>query len=550
MPIDRLVDRSRKQAVWLRTEPSADAASAFTRRGFTVSTLSDEELEQPADLQGIGVVVLPQSRDKALQITRDLERHAERLLDYDCRVIVQPAPVEVVEPAGGLEPPPDLRSIITNYLEQQRLPMAGLLLTDKTGKKHRRRKVRKDDPPPHIRLMSDSDSWDDIANYVVEHPSGNAPALPQHLEVRVADEFGQAAVLEPNKDILVRRAFSNCAEIHLVRMAEGRSGVGVYRAFPKVARSLLKSRWLLPYFIKIGKRKKIFAEYENYVDAVEGYVPFHLGPHLVQDRCCLGAKDEIIVGDWVEESESLRDCARNGRAATAIACLFDRTLHGWYRNAETIDKSVAAVLAPRLPWRRIRGERYRRAKELGATKTLGELRQLLRCCNSLGVVVSPIHGDLHASNVRVRATDAIVIDFFAHDGAPILYDFASLEASLLVEGFSDDLDADTARWMRSIQPLYTTPLNMAPPLADPHDSHSWFYACVRQIRHHAQRGEISDGQYAACLAVALLVKVHKDMALSNAEGSRRAAAYVFAERILTGTFGKSTSAQSQPEAAA
>jgi len=390
--------------------------------------------------------------------------------------------------------------------------------------------------------MREKDAWEDIANYVFEHPAGNAPALREQLTVTLSNaRTGGPVYVSESEEILIRRSFWDCKSVQLLQIDEGNSGVRVYQAYPMVGLNLLKGKWLLPHFVKIGQRRKIFSEYENYVDAVHGYVPFHLGPHLVPERCCLGAKDGIIVGDWIEESESLRDCARSGRAAAAIACLFDRTLHGWYRSAEAEYVSVAKMLRARFPtW--IGAKRWQRAQELGATRELGKLHRLFRRCNGKPILVGPIHGDLHASNVRVRATDAIVIDFYSHDGAPLLYDFACLEASLLVEGFDESL-TDTDSWLASVESLYQGAPDMAPPHADPCAPSCWFHSCVRQIRHHAQRVEKVKGQYAGCLALALLVKATKDLDVREPESSRRAAAYLFAERILSGAFDNSDSAK-------
>jgi len=178
---------------------------------------------------------------------------------------------------------------------------------------------------------------------------------------------------------------------------------------------------------------------------------------------------------------------------------------------------------------------------LGATQGLSELRSLFERCKSQPVLVGQIHGDLHAANVRVRVTDAIVIDFYAHrDDFPLLYDAACLEASLLVEGFADD-DRDIPAWLLSLAPLYKKSLldgTLAYP--NPKDRSCWFHACVRQIRRYALQWECGEGQYAATLAVALLTKAVKDNDASEPEASRRAAAYVLAESVLQETFGEPT----------
>ena len=136
------------------------------------------------------------------------------------------------------------------------------------------------------------------------------------------------------------------------------------------------------------------------------------------------------------------------------------------------------------------------------------------------------------------ATDAVVIDFFAHrTNHPLLCDAATLEASLLVEGFSGD-NRDAKEWMRSLDSLYDhSPLDYGVTQANPKNRSFWFHACVQQIRRYARQWECGQHQYAAALALALLIKAKKDANAAEPEASRRAAAYVFAERILVLNFG-------------
>jgi hypothetical protein len=316
------------------------------------------------------------------------------------------------------------------------------------------------------------------------------------------------------------------------------SVVSVYCAYNDLMAPNLGNlgQWPLPFFVKIGSRKKILIEYQNYVDNVAPYVPFHLGPHLVADRCCLGAYEGVIVGDFVEESESLLHCAQDGRAASAIACLFDRTLRGWYRGSHLEERPFCEILKRHFP-RKISRDRFARACQLGARRDLKELRGLFECCKSTPVIVGPIHGDLHAANVRVRATDAIVIDFYGHREDPLVYDAACLEASLLVDGFPSVRKSKIKNWLQSISTLYDhVPLQGVLKQANPKNQSAWFHSCVRQIRLYARQMEYGPPQYAAALAVALLTKATKDPEVSEPEASRRAAAYVLAERVLSLTF--------------
>jgi len=517
MSIDTLQLRGRKQVAWLRAKPPDDARRALEEREFVVTTCTDEELRDGVYLAGLATVVFAQDPTKLYQVSRDLQAHSKRLLDYDCRIVVRPA--ETDKSSGT--------PLVAKVVAKLRLPTAGLN-GDETILP----------PLPHVQVYQSGVPWSVIANFIADHRPGKAPN--QSLRIQAS------APLQPDCDLLLRRAFADCAEIHLVPLDGGRSGASVYRAYAELAGGEL-GRWPLPYFVKFGNREKIFAEYENYRARVDPYVPFHLGPHLIDTRCCLGADKGIIVGDYVDESESLRDCARDGRGAQAIACLFDRTLHGWYRDATKEPTAIAKLLS--FP-RSLPSARFAMAQKLGATRHLTELRQLFNRCHSQPTMWGPVHGDLHAANVRVRATDAIVIDFLSHRQAPLVYDAACLEASLLVDGFSDEDTADfetTRNWMNSLSTLYTsTPLDLAPSHTNPKYRCSWFYLCVRQVRLYARRMECGTDQYAAALAVALIQKACKDPRAPEPEALRRAAAFVFAEAVLDSTFGSKQSRSPNP----
>lgn len=514
----------RKQVTWFGSPPPDDARRAFEERDYLVTQCSHEDLIDPAYLAGLSAVVFSQNPDKPLHIEKDIEQYIKALLDHDCLVVFRPGSLELSEKP----------SVIANALAKLRIWTAGLPV-DEAEKFTWQDPVGSVPPLPYAIFFSWTIPWFTIANAIAANPPGPPPNTA--LKISPAS---LAAGLSKDSRLLLERAFADCADVHLEAIEEGHSGVSVYRAHAELAQGAL-GMWPQPYFVKIGDRFKIYQEYKIYEERVDPYIPFHLGPHLIRERCCLGASKGVIVGDFVEESESLRDCACEGRAAAAIACLFDRTLLGWHRSPNRIQTSMAAGFAGFFP-RKIDPTRFARAQALGATHSLGQLRELFDRCTSEPVLAGPIHGDLHAANVRVRATDAIVIDFFAHRDFPLVYDAASLEASLLVEGFADD-KRNIEEWQQSLESLYKASLfdrTLVHP--SPKDPSSWFHACIRQIRRYARQWECGDDQYAGALAVALLIKATKDKLAGDPEASRRAVAYVFAERLLIETFGPVMSA--------
>jgi hypothetical protein len=250
----------------------------------------------------------------------------------------------------------------------------------------------------------------------------------------------------------------------------------------------------------------------------------------------------------------LADCARDGRAAPAIACLFDRTLVGWHRDARPdVSYKLAHGFRGLFPRTDPRFEpRIARARDFGAERGIAELRALFERCTSTPVLIGPIHGDLKAANVRVRAADAIIIDFLQHGDGPLVFDAACLEASLLIDGFDDrrkldrnsmspqdlaTLDSELHAWLASIETLYQDEL-LQQPFEHPHPKNRscWFHGCVRQIRSYARQVQTAENQYAAALALAMLTKSIKDLPAKEPEASRRAIAYVLAERVLVNAF--------------
>lgn len=147
---------------------------------------------------------------------------------------------------------------------------------------------------------------------------------------------------------------------------------------------------------------------------------------------------------------------------------------------------------------------------------------------------------MHVFNVRVRGSDAVLLDFYAHRQDPVLCDFASLEASLLVDGFEDD-GRQVAEWYQSIRPLYDGALfEVIRSHPSPKEPSCWFYDCARHVRRHAVHWELGQGQYAAALAIALLNKAIKDPQLSGADSDRRAAAWALGELVLRRAFAGSS----------
>lgn len=509
----------RMNVVWLSANAPLAARAAFEDRDFKVDRFSEKDLKDEQKLSALAAVVLAQSDTAPERLEKQLEKFALTLLDCGCLIIIRPSKAEST---AGL-------SNIIRVAKKLNIPTTGLPGLDK-------------DLPPHAAVYDIGTSWKNIANDVFRYLPGPPPEdiVPQiDPPARGVPKSNlskaELRVRRRSVNILLRRAFWQCSNAHLVQLSGGFSGAQVFCAyleFPGAA--------TLPYFVKVDKRRKIHKEYDNYLHKVDPFIPFHLGPQLVADRCFLGMKYGVIVGDFVEGSETLKQGACEGRAMSPIACLFDRTLNGWYRNAGKLDTTIPNILGfPQKP----NAARFARAQALGATKRMYDLRVLYQACKSSPVIAGDIHGDLHASNICVRANDAIVIDFHSQQRAPLAYDAACLEASLLVDGFHYLKLKGINAWLNAISPMYESPsLDNIPPSPRPKDRFAWFQASVRQIRIYAREMSHASDQYFAALAVALLRKAYYQPDALEPEASRRAVAYVLAEKILTTTFGSGPAA--------
>lgn len=518
MAILEIEPGGRTDVGWVGGRPTAEAKDAFARCGFTIidRPLTDHDLLDRSRLAGLGAVVFVPQPDNPSFFFKASKAYVRRLLDFDCRILVVPD---------------DIRSLPIVYNALQQISVCATNLPDDILQRFEWQKTfgRPDAVPPfpHVSIYPPGAPWSEIAGFLLRNRAGPAPN--ESLKIVFERRRGGETALKPNPRLL-KRAFADCTEVHLIPLTQGKSGLCVYRAHP-----LKGTAHLMPLFVKAGERRKIFQEFRNYQIYVEPFLPFHLRPRQNYARCCLGGSHGLLVGDLIDASESLETTARGGRSNPAISCLFDRTLQAWYRTAEDRSISIADSLRRRLPFS-VPDRRFEAAQKLGATRKLAHLKRLFMRCKDKPVKFARIHGDLHVNNVMVRGHEALVLDFYAHNDGPMLLDVATMETTLLVEGF-DHHPESFGRWLQSTLPLYDAPkIDMMPRHGDPRDVNHWFHESTRQLRHHALRLG-TPGQYAAVLALALLVKASKDADKRGPEDERRAAAYLFAEKLLDNNFG-------------
>jgi len=522
MAIDRLRTRSwRPIVVWFNTDVPPEAIAPFEAREHAVARYNAQQLASTPDLASVGAVVFTQSDAGVENLKLLIKQYAPLLLNHGCTVIVRMAHS------------PKADASFRNMMHSNCLPFGNLIVGTAHATSQINQSTEGDTPLPHVRFYGLEATWESIANFIAIHPADVAPDTNVNIEPR--DTFSE------EKTLLLQRAFANYVEVHLKQLDTGRSGAKAYRANGR--KRGFNIGWTQPHFVKIGLRSAITKEYFNYDERVDPYIPFHLTPNIQKEQCCLGAKYGLLLGDYVDGSESLEVSAKDNRAAHAIACLFERTLRGWYSMAYLDTRMFVDMDDYELKnENKFPAGRIDEAKKIGANLDIKVLGDLLKQFTSKRWLRAPVHNDLHAKNVLVRASDAIVIDFQQHNNGLILRDMACLEVSLLVDGFQnspyedrkDPAKFDGDKWRNNVEKLYfCDPTANHPDLhMDPKSHAHWFHLAVRQIRIQARPYELEPGQYAAALALELLIKSSRDNC-GPFENYRRATAYYLAERLCT-----------------
>lgn len=501
-------------------------------------------LTEPGLLATTAAVLFRQSPKHPRQISEQLRLFAPALLCHGCLVFIQPLTATHGSSAHFF------RRFFVEAIDELQLPASGL--TDEEFRSLGQWFTATNRPmTPLVHVLERPNDWQSLLLYLQLHLPGEGATPGPSIVHRDSD--GLEKKLNPERTLLVQRAFWGSAEVRLEQLRNGLSGVDAYRAYVQQANSVAGSQYPYRYFVKIGPRNKIAAEYLGYRDIAMEHLPYHLGPRLRLERCALGHLSGILVSDYVNGAEPLRDCARDGRATGVIANLFNVTFRAWHNGAQTVEVPLQEHLRMRVP-AAIPSFRKQLVDEYGATKTLDELGRLLVAGDSRPYSVGVIHGDLHATNVLVRGGDAILIDFEKIESqGPVLRDLACLEGGLFVDGFVGDR-REAASILASVRCLYTSDLLHGDGRithCQPDDGSAWFFDCVMQIRMQARQFDLAPNQYALLLASELLRKAcndhdfDEDQRVKGAPNGQarprhirmeqtRAMAYILAELILTG----------------
>ncbi|TYL83153.1 hypothetical protein [Bradyrhizobium cytisi] len=528
--------------------PSSEHLDRFRERNFAWEPsnpndpVTPDKLRDPDYISKLDAVIWTQDSKNPKTLPRELIEIGPRLLDHDVRVYIRLA----TDDQQTAMP----RQLVVNPLRKGLLPTANLRRTEWETIPESQRERENAFLLPCVYIIDTASSWIDIAALVCDRPAGPSPKFGlQFDEANLLTRFGPDGHEE--RVMLLKRSFWNCAEIQLISLDGGLSGTRVFKAYASLDAGLVQQgatgAYPHVYFVKIGPRKKIIDEYDQYCGHIFEYVPFYLGPRLRRDRCNLGSTQGILVGDFVDGAESLIACARGGRCGHAIANLFDKTLGGW-RKQQRVDTKFSLSSYLEKKWCAegqsrliaLPPERVPLVKKLRADIEIEPLKAIFEQLGNTETSVAPAHGDMHATNVLVRHGDAILIDFEKlEQHYPLTYDPASLEGGLLVEGFIEDLKKrrlTPKKLLSMISPLYEeSALKMGQStFCRPGDPTEWFFNAVNQIRALSWSAEREPGQYALTLALCLIRKgcnPHPELK-EKEPNTLRAISFFFGQKIL------------------
>jgi hypothetical protein len=331
-----------------------------------------------------------------------------------------------------------------------------------------------------IFLISDAPkAAERIARHVPGPPVGNATIEPRGLLSDLADE------------LLLRRAFSDCERIYLERLGGGKASIGVYRTHAWLKESQVGPR-PLPFFVKIASPAEVAKEQQCYIDYAEHYIPFNLRPNLDRRRCVHARNRAALVGSFVDDAVPLRKSLRSGHGIGALFSLFETSLRGFrlqpFHKQDAPRSNVLKGFADYRIWTEgLAADIREQAISFGLTVSPEEMRaKVCQAAEPLKCWVAPYHGDLHAGNIMIRGSDAILIDFSSAANGPLTADPAALEVSLMFGTDSDDDPASFQQWRSFIDEMYVQPISsLHPPVF--YDStpgrFSWLGRSLRELRH-------------------------------------------------------------------
>ncbi|MGE3433490.1 MAG: phosphotransferase [Ramlibacter sp.] len=342
--------------------------------------------------------------------------------------------------------------------------------------------------------------------------------------------------LTEQQEFLLQRAFGDCSSVELMPLPGGRSAATLL-VQATLANSMAGPH-PLPFFAKLDRAVQIVTERDCYARFAESHIAWNLRPNLQPGRCLIGSNLGILVGSFVTRSESLWSLILQGRASGAIKALFEETLAGWRASAAAVQSetgSIAPALANVFSYENVRSRYVKSAASLGyAQKPLSVWEGFLNLPTRTWPK-APIHGDLHADNVRVRGEDAIIIDLARVTMGPPSADPACMEVWIAFQMPPPQVAIDQDVWLRTVRELFAVQNVLVPPVLDGATTLAWMRDAVLHTRAVALASS-PPVDYAITLALFLLRRAmfDPDPEAQEVDMFRRTWAWILGCQLLKG----------------
>lgn len=355
--------------------------------------------------------------------------------------------------------------------------------------------------------------------------------------------------------LLLRRAFQDASKLIVEDLAEGRTADGTYRVFVELE-GRDRGPQPMPFVFKVAQTKKsttadewinpLYGERYNYRQWAEPFIPFHLRPGLLEERCVTTPFWSAISCHFVEGALPLETALQNRQGGGLLFSLFETTLRGFRAHTLRSDPEAEVIrtfIINRVDARRLSEvealvPRVTMARACGFTGTPEELQAALGDAakgreSRRGIY----HGDLHLGNIMVRHRDSIVIDFGSMgDFGPITADPAALEASIVFGTRPSKSEKLQAEWRDYVDQLYLTPFDPPLPSAE-HFQYAWMNRAVRELRHVVFCCGATEPELLLMLSASLLrfarfsPAEYEDETVQRFSEERKAYALVVAQRV-------------------
>lgn len=319
---------------------------------------------------------------------------------------------------------------------------------------------------------------------------------------------GDVELDEPSR-FLLQRAFHDCISVELKSITPGFSKAETF-----IVRATLKDSFAgpepRPFFAKMGDTAKLQVEMRAFQRFAEHHVPWYLRPNFVPGRIAYGVEQGILVGSFVPDSLSLGEAVRLDGGEKLISSLFTETLAGLRQQQQVTaiasqQYSVVSALKEFCKRDRAPAGRCQAAARMfgGAAVDADALWWRLIDLPERPWRSSAIHGDLHVENVRVRKSDAILIDFAHARVGPAAADLAQLEVSLAFDTMEGDPQAEY--WRSIVDGLYSADgIRASLKRGAAAQGQPWIHRAVAQVRSFASASVTDPDEYMRVLAVYLL----------------------------------------------